>query len=463
VPRLHSIVVAGTHSGVGKTSVTLGLIGALRRRGLVVQPFKVGPDFIDPSHHARAAGRAAHNLDGWMLPRESNLQLFDLHTADADVAVVEGVMGLFDGSDPRAETGSAAEMAKWLGAPVVLVIDASAMARSAAAIVHGYATFDPELRVAGVIANRVGSEGHAGLIAAALEGGPPLLGWFASTAAFAIPERHLGLHLPRAADSDSQRDALAEAAERTFDLEALLALSRTPPPPATRAEREARQPLRARIGIARDEAFAFYYEDNLSLLEAAGAELVDFSPLRDPLPEGLDGLYIGGGYPEVYAPELEANAATRTAVRAFAEAGRPVYAECGGLMYLGQELRLDGSRHEMCGVFPIATEFPGPLEISYCEITATAGPLGSGNVARGHWFHNAKASASGEVPHAHDAELPSGKRLREGYSAGNAIGSWVHLHFRSCPAIADAFVSAAARRSPTPSAPPPPPASPPGS
>src|SRR3954471_11657558 len=164
---LHTIVVAGTHSGAGKTSATLGLIGALRRHGLVVQPFKVGPDFIDPAHHARAAGRAAHNLDGWMLSRESNLELFARHTRDADVAVVEGVMGLFDGADPRAETGSAAEMAKWLGAPVVLVIDASAMARSAAALVHGYATFDPQLRLAGVIANRVGSAGHAELIAQA--------------------------------------------------------------------------------------------------------------------------------------------------------------------------------------------------------------------------------------------------------------------------------------------------------
>src|SRR5438067_4102136 len=189
--RLHTIVVAGTHSGAGKTSVTLGLIGALRRRGLVVQPFKVGPDFIDPAHHARAAGRPAHNLDGWMLSRESNLELFALHTADADVAIVEGVMGLFDGSDARNETGSAAEMAKWLGAPVVLVIDASAMARSAAALVHGYATFDPQLRIAGVIANRVGSAGHAELIHAALGGGPPLLGWLESDAALTIPQRHL--------------------------------------------------------------------------------------------------------------------------------------------------------------------------------------------------------------------------------------------------------------------------------
>src|SRR5436190_2668378 len=176
---MNSIVVAGTHSGVGKTSVSVGLIAALRRRGLVVQPFKVGPDFIDPAHHARAAGRPAHNLDGWMLTPEANLEQFRRHTADADVAVIEGVMGLFDGSDPRSDQGSAAEVARWLDAGVLLVIDASAIARSAAALVHGFTTFGDGVRVVGVIANRVGGAGHAELIAAALEGGPPLLGWLA--------------------------------------------------------------------------------------------------------------------------------------------------------------------------------------------------------------------------------------------------------------------------------------------
>jgi cobyrinic acid a,c-diamide synthase len=440
---LHTIVVAGTHSGAGKTSVTLGLIGALRRRGLVVQPFKVGPDFIDPAHHARAAGRPAHNLDGWMLSRESNLELFALHSADANVAIVEGVMGLFDGSDPRNETGSAGEMAKWLGAPVLLVIDASAMARSAAALVHGYATFDPDLRMAGVIANRVGSAGHAELIRAALDGGPPLLGWLEADTSLTIPERHLGLHLPRAVDVDAQRDALAAAVERTVDIEAVLASSVTERPLAGSPDRSP-PPARARIGIARDDAFAFYYEDNLALLEAAGAELVEFSPLRDKLPDALDGIYLGGGYPELFARELEANAAMRAAIREFAAAGRPLYAECGGLMYAGTALQVDGIPHEMCGVFPIATEFPGPLELSYCEVTTTGGPLGAGRVARGHWFHNARAAAPADAPsHAHLAELPSGRRLQEGYTVGNATGSWVHLHFRSSPRIAEAFVAAA--------------------
>jgi cobyrinic acid a,c-diamide synthase len=442
---LHTLVIAGTHSGVGKTSVALGVIGALRRRGLVVQPFKVGPDFIDPAHHARAAGRTAHNLDGWMLPRESNLELFALHTADADVAVVEGVMGLFDGSDPRDESGSAAEMAKWLGASVVLVIDASAMARSAAALVHGYATFDPGLRVAGVIANRVGSAGHAELIATALEGGPPLVGWLEHDPALTIPERHLGLHLPRAVDADAQRDALAHAVEQSVDLDALLAAARTERTERSRAVPSSRPEGRARIGIARDEAFTFYYEDNLALLETVGAELVEFSPLGDELPSGLDAVYIGGGYPELFASQLDANASMRSALREFAAAGHPVYAECGGLMYLAEELVVDGARHEMCGALPIGAEFPGPLELAYCEVVPRGGPLGAGagGSARGHWFHNGRAYARAELQPAHDVVLASGVRLQEGYLLGNTLGSWTHLHFRSRPALAEAFVAAA--------------------
>jgi cobyrinic acid a,c-diamide synthase len=440
---VNTIVVAGTHSGVGKTSFTVGLIGALRRRGLVVQPFKVGPDFIDPAHHARAAGRAAHNLDGRMLPREANMELFATHTADADVAVVEGVMGLFDGSNPRAETGSAAEIAKWLAAPVVLVIDASAMARSAAALVHGYATFDRGLRVAGVIANRVGSPGHAELIAAALEGGPPLLGWLESDPVLTIPERHLGLHLPRADDVGAQRDALADAVERSVELDALLAATNGGRPRSA-SVRAGGGPLPAvRIGVARDEAFTFYYEDNLELLEQCGAELVEFSPLHGRFPDRLDALYVGGGYPELFAAELEANVPMRAAISELAAARRPVYAECGGLMYLAEELIVDGRRHEMCGALPIVAEFPGRLELAYCEVTPLGGPLGAGVTARGHWFHNGRAHARGELEPAHSVRLASGTELEEGYRRDNTVASWAHLHFRSNPAIVESLVAAA--------------------
>jgi cobyrinic acid a,c-diamide synthase len=272
---VRAIVVAGTHSGVGKTSVAVGLIGALRRHGLVVQPFKVGPDFIDPSHHERAAGRPAHNLDGWMLTREANLELFERHTAGVDVAVIEGMMGLFDGADARSNAGSAAEMAAWLGAPVLLVIDASGMARSAAALVHGYASFEPGVRLGGVVANRVGSEGHADLIADALEGRARLLGWLAADPEVGIPERHLGLHLPKEG-TGAAAERLADAVERQFDISSLLAaaeLDRAVPALRQSSAAPAGDRL-VRIGVARDEAFSFYYHDNLELLRSAGAELV---------------------------------------------------------------------------------------------------------------------------------------------------------------------------------------------
>jgi cobyrinic acid a,c-diamide synthase len=442
---VHSIVVAGTHSGVGKTSVTLGLIGALRRRGLAVQPFKVGPDFIDPQHHARAAGRPAHNLDGWMLPREANLELFARHAADADVAILEGMMGLFDGADPRRNAGSAAEMAAWLGAPVLLVIDASAMARSAAALVHGYASFDPALRLAGVVANRVGSEAHAGLIAEALEGRAELMGWLATDPDIEIPERHLGLHLPEPT-SEAVARHLADAVERGFKLDALLGATEVEDlPGAARAARVPRPPPdeRVRVGVARDDAFSFYYEDNFELLGAAGAELVEFSPLADAeLPEGLAGLYLGGGYPELHAPALEQNGSMRAAVRALAAAGAPVYAECGGLIYLGEALETEGTRYEMCGAIALTTAFPGRLELGYCEVeTDAASIFGGGRRARGHWFHKGRiAAAASGVPHAYSVARRGGDAFADGYVAGGTQASWVHLHFRSCPSLAHAFV-----------------------
>jgi cobyrinic acid a,c-diamide synthase len=228
------------------------------------------------------------------------------------------------------------------------------------------------------------------------------------------------------------------------NVDQLLDSTRTerPPEPTPAPKRAAL----ARIGIARDDAFTFYYEDNLAVLEEQGAELIEFSPLRDPLPGGLGGVYIGGGYPELFAAELEANAATRDAIRAFATAGRPLYAECGGLMYIGAALVVNGIRHEMCGALPVTTEFPGPLELAYCELTTAGGPFGDGLAGRGHWFHNGRALESTRpVAPAYEVELASGRRLHEGYSTSNTTGSWIHVHFRSCPTLARAFVDAAAQ------------------
>jgi cobyrinic acid a,c-diamide synthase len=435
---LSAIVVAGTHSGVGKTSVTLGLIGAFRHRGRTVQPFKVGPDFIDPLHHQHASGRPARNLDGWMLDPEINLERFARATADADIAVIEGVMGLFDGSEGKSDRGSTAEMAKLLGLPVLLVIDASAMARSAAALIHGYTSFDPALRVAGVILNNVGSETHAGMIRDAVAGGVPILGALPRAKDLVVPERHLGLHLPHEARVEYV-DQLAALIEEHIDLDALLAKSAIERL-TTPADAAPSPPPRIRLALARDEAFCFYYADNLELLEQAGAELVPFSPIDEPLPENIDGIYLGGGYPELHAGKLAANTSTREAIREFASAGGPIYAECGGLMYLARTLEVGGESHPLCGVLPFSTTMPAPLAIGYVEVTTTGGLFGSGQTARGHLFHHSAIAGEPATDRCYELKNSRGEETQEGYLIQNVLASYAHLHLASNPALASAFV-----------------------
>jgi cobyrinic acid a,c-diamide synthase len=434
---LSAIVVAGTHSGVGKTSITLGLIGALRRRGLTVQPFKVGPDFIDPLHHQRASGRPPRNLDGWMLSPKTNLQRFARSTADADVAVIEGVMGLFDGSEGKSDRGSTAEMAKLLQLPVILVIDASAIARSAAALIHGYTSFDPALRLAGVLLNNVGGEAHAGMIRDAVAGAVPILGALPRAADLVIPERHLGLHLPHEARQDYV-DRLATLIAEHVDLDQLLQTSATERP--TRPPTPEAPSATVRVGVARDEAFCFYYADNLELLEQAGAQLIEFSPINDPLPDDLGGLYIGGGYPELHAPALAENSTTTTAIRNFAAAGGPIYAECGGLMYLAQRLELDDQRYPLCGVLPFSTRMPAPLKLAYVEIETTGGLFGPGHTARGHLFHRSEISGEPATTCTYNVSSSRGERWQEGYATANVLASYTHLHFASQPGLAKIFV-----------------------
>jgi cobyrinic acid a,c-diamide synthase len=434
---LSAIVVAGTHSGAGKTTITLGLIGALRRRGLVVQPFKVGPDFIDPLHHSRASGRPARNLDGWMLGAETNRERFAAATSDADVAVIEGVMGLYDGSEGKSDRGSTAEMAKLLDLPVVLVIDAGAMARSAAAVIHGFVSYDPAVRISGVILNNIGGVAHADMIRDAVGDGVTIVGALPGAADMVIPERHLGLHLPHEAPQDYVEQA-ATLIEGHVDIGRLLDATRTPRRPAPPLA--ARPRPRARIGIARDDAFCFYYADNLELLERAGAELVEFSPIRDALPTDLDGLYVGGGYPELHAQALAQNTGTTTAIREFALSGAPVYAECGGLMYLGERLRVGDRDYPLCGVLPFSTTMPAPLTIGYVEVETTGGLFGGGHKARGHLFHHSEIA--GKVPDSRCYRIVNsrGDRGDEGYHQGNVLASYVHLHFASDAGLAGALV-----------------------
>ena len=433
-PRFSALVVAGTHSGVGKTSVTLGLIGALRRRGLVVQPFKVGPDFIDPLHHQHASGRPPRNLDGWMLDADVNRERFARFSADADAAVIEGVMGVFDGKEGGSERGSTAEMAKLLGLPVVLVIDVGAMARSAAALLQGFTSFDPDLRVAGVILNNIGSATHAQMIRDAVAGAVPILGALPRVRDLVVPERHLGLHLPHEG-REEYLAGLTALIEAEVDLDAVVAAAATRRPVASRPSVAQSAGPRVRIGVARDEAFCFYYEDNLELLRDAGAELVEFSPIQDPLPADLDGLYIGGGYPELHAGALAGNAAARDGIRVLAAAGAPIYGECGGLMYLAETLELGDDSHPMCGVLPFRTRMPARLKLAYVQITTTGGLFGPGQSVRGHMYHRSEIDGEPGLGCCYEVHSSRGEDTLEGYGTGNVLASYAHLHFASNPGL----------------------------
>jgi len=451
------VVVAGTASGVGKTSITLGLLEALRRRGLTVQAFKVGPDFIDPGLHAVVTGRPSYNLDGWMCGRERVLDVVARVAADADVAVVEGVMGCFDGVDGLSEDGSTAQIAKWLDAPVMLVLDAGALARSAGAVALGFERFDPALHVAAVIANRVGGAAHAGWVLEAVRGAcrAEPLGAIAGARELTMAERHLGLHTgAEGALTTELIGRLAHAVEQGIDLDRLLALAA--PLSLAHEARDRRHagaaPVahgRVRIGVARDAAFQFYYAENLDLLRAAGADLVAWSPLADADVPEVDGLYLGGGYPELHATALAENVSVRKAVQRFAESGRPIYAECGGLMFLAESLEDVGGRvHPMVGLLPAAVRMrEHGLTLGYAEVTLTAPTLlgDAGTVVRGQEFH---ASTLGPLPstlaRTYRVRAPGGAERAEGYAVGRVLMSYVHLHFASNPGVAAAFVGACA-------------------
>ena len=442
LPRL---VVAGTHSGVGKTTVASGLMAALSRRGHRVAPFKVGPDFIDPSYHSLATGRPGRNLDAFLSGPELIVPLFAHGSAGVDVAVVEGVMGLFDGKSGAGEYASTAHVAKLLGAPVVLVVDASAMARSAAAVVHGYATFDPEVRFGGVILNRVGSEAHERMLREAVSSlGVPVLGVLRRDARVGNPDRHLGLvpAIERRGEARAALDAAAAAVARSCDLDAILHLARS----AERLEAEPWSPEAPepgpppRVAVAAGPSFSFLYEENLELLRGVGAEVAFFDPTSDEgLPAGTDALYLGGGFPETYAEALAANEPLKERVRRFAAEERPIVAECGGLLYLVEEL--DGRR--MCGVLDANARMTDRLSLGYREARAPHdSPLAErGQRVRGHEFHySAVEPGAGGRP---AWELVG--RGSEGFVAGGVHASYLHLHWAATPEVPRRFVAAASR------------------
>jgi len=442
------IVVAGLASGSGKTTLACALIAAWSRRGRRIQPFKIGPDYIDPGYHSAAAGRPSRNLDGFLLPPATLLEVFGRAAAPADAAVIEGVMGLFDGRAGPHDDSSTAAVAKLLGAPVIVILDVRAMAQTAAALALGAARLDPTLDVRGFVLGRVASASHTRSATAAVEAatGLPVLGTLPTDERLALPERHLGLVTAAERPLDPALvAALADAAERHLDLERIWDLATAAAPLAMPLEAPpARATPRLRIAMARDEAFSFYYEDSLELLEREGAELVPFSPLRDEsLPPGTRGIYIGGGFPELHARALAANTAIRAAIRDAAAQGTVVYGECGGLMYLGGTLAdMDGERHEMVGLLPLRTRMRrARAALGYRSVTALrASPLlEAGETVRGHEFHWSEleeplpaATAAYSV-----AELGG---AAEGYAAGRVLASYVHLHLASRPAMARRLV-----------------------
>ena len=426
-------------------------MAALAKRGLKVAPFKVGPDFIDPGHHSRVTGVACRNLDGWMLPQKFNLAAFANSTRNADIAVVEGVMGLFDGYDGKSEAGSTAQMAKWLGLPVILLVDAASMARSAAAIVMGFEHFDPELIYAGVVFNNLGSSRHLQYLKEAVQDRieMPCLGGILRNKDIAIPERHLGLVTqedhPLAEDSI---DRLAVHMEQSIDLDSLLNnLSEITLPGQIQQGQPGKDEKKVRIAVARDNAFCFYYADNLELLEQQGAELVFFSPMADRnLPQNIDGLYFGGGYPELFAGKLAENTALGNRVKEKSADGMPIYGECGGFMYLCEELvDLDNNRYRMSGCFPFATRMFRRLKaLGYREVTLTRNTVigNAGLTIRGHEFHYSElVDLSTDVPTAYSISDRSGMdKAPEGYIINHTLGSYNHLHFGSQPDAARCFV-----------------------
>jgi cobyrinic acid a,c-diamide synthase len=441
-PRL---VVAGTHSGVGKTTVASGLMAAFARRGLRVAPAKVGPDFIDPGYHALATGRPGRNLDAWMCGPDAIGPLAARAARGADLFVVEGVMGMFDGANDGAPS-STADVAALLDAPIVLVVDGSGMSQSIAALVHGFATYDARVGVAGVVCNRVGSAHHVELLRRALEpSGIPVLGALMPDDAFTWRDRHLGL-VPVVEQPKQIRgalDRLASAITEACDLDAIERLARDAPSRSVPHVVLPEPGGPARIAIAAGRAFSFSYEDNLEALRAAGAELVPFDPCEDSrLPVGCTGIVAGGGFPEVYGDALAANTPLLGDVQHAVNEGAVVWAECGGLLWLATAL--DGN--PMAGVVPTAATMTSRLTLGYRHVRTTVhSPLGpAGTELRGHEFHYSTVE-----PRRDDlAPVVPGSAAPAAWLEERIFASYLHCHLGAAPALASAFVRAAARSAP---------------
>jgi cobyrinic acid a,c-diamide synthase len=421
-------LIGATKSGSGKTLLTLGILAALARRGHDVQPFKCGPDFIDPTLHQLVVSRRSINLDIHMMGSEGCLKSYRHYAKGAGAIVTEGVMGLFDGG-----IASSAALAELLDVPVLLVVDVRSAAESVAAVIKGFETFNPSIRICGVICNRVGSERHKQLIGDAVNNScsSEILGYFPRDVDFEMPSRHLGLHMGHELGySDARMDKLVDTIEHSIDMQRLLELSQKD---TFLAESETVQVKteKVRLAVARDEAFCFYYHENFDILQSCGFELIPFSPLADTkLPENIQGVYLGGGYPELHARQLSANIEMRNSISEWAEKGGFIYGECGGFMYMTEKLTDEnGENYPMAGVFDISVKMKNRLSrLGYRKVNMrTDCCLGeSGRTFYGHEFHYSDIVERGhEIEHLYTFADGEG----EGCIQGNALGSYIHLHF----------------------------------
>lgn len=449
-----AIIISAPQSGSGKTTVALGLMAAFRRRGMRVAPFKTGPDFIDPGYHRLVTGRPSVNLDGWICPPDFVSTTFSHHCRAADIAIIEGAMGLFDGLGSSRQ-GSTAQIAHITGAPVILVVNARGISSSVAPLVSGFAQFDPGVRIAGVIFNNVGSGRHAEILSDALKEHCPqvaFLGAIPRDEQLVIPSRHLGL--VTADDNPLEQafiDRLANNVESCLDMEGIIRCSAMPEADTCHCnEAPADGRVSVKLAIASDQAFCFVYEDNLRLLKEAGAELIPFSPLCDrSLPEGTMGVYLPGGYPELYRSQLSDNRPMLDSIRSAVSAGLPVYAECGGLLYLSEGVAEHGQDQPACrfgGIFPVVARMGerraalGYREVRLMRKTILGVP---GDTLRGHEFHYSFLEGMPEeTGRAFQVSRPGGEGLAEGFVVGRCLASYVHLHLGSFPSAAASFVEA---------------------
>jgi cobyrinic acid a,c-diamide synthase len=458
--RIPRIVIAGTNSGCGKTTVAMGIMAALAARGLKVQPYKVGPDYIDPMFHTFITGRASRNLDSWMLPHGTVQYLLAENSAGADIAVIEGVMGLYDGFGGTTLAGSTADVSKITGSPVVLVIDGAAISLSAAALVKGFADFNQEIRIRGVIINNISSEAHYRLLKEIIteHTGIMVLGYLRKLKEISVAGRHLGLVTSaEIADLKERTGLLSREIQATVDLDLLVKLSgEADGIDVKTGASEIERMGGVRIAVARDKAFCFYYQDNLDLLEILGAELEFFSPLDGSgLPENIDGLYIGGGYPEVWAEALQANPAVRRDVKDRIQNGLPAYAECGGLMYLGESIANgEGREFEMAGVLPGKSRMGTALKrFGYVSVTVTDDNIlaPKGLAIRAHEYHYSEMAVAREVTRCFAVSKgrtgADTKTWDCGFKTANLLAGYPHLHFWANPEFARGFVLSCLRHS----------------